>query len=466
MLTLEALARTVIGLDVEVPVHGGRRRYVNLDNAATTPALAPVRDAVDRFLPFYSSVHRGTGWKSRVSTEVYEESRRIVGDFVGADRTRDTVIFGKNTTEMVNKLARRVDLGSDRVVLISDMEHHSNDLPWRRVAQVERVPVDAKGAMDPDEIRKRLRRAHGRVKLIAVSGASNVTGYLPDVHELAAIAHAYGARIVVDGAQLAPHRRIDMRPHDDEGHLDFVVLSAHKMYAPYGTGALIGPRDLFAEGDPDHVGGGVVDVVTPHVAYWAAPPDKDEPGTPNLLGAVALAKVCRLLEEVGWDALVAHERELTTYALTRLKKIDGVRLYGDDDETLSRDRVGVLPFNLKGVNHALAAAALGWEAGVGVRHGCFCAHPFIAHLLALDPEEQARMMDRVLQEDRREIPGLVRMSFGIYNTRADVDVACDAIERLLRVGPKADYRLDPASGEYAPVAMPHDELEAARRCWE
>jgi selenocysteine lyase/cysteine desulfurase len=466
VLTLESLARTVIGLDVEVPVLGGRRRYVNLDNAATTPALGPVRDAVDRFLPMYSSVHRGTGWKSRVSTEVYEESRRIVGAFLGADPALDTVIYGKNATEMVNKLARRIDLGSDRVVLISDMEHHSNDLPWRRVAQVERVPVDARGAMDPDLVRKLLRRAHGRVKLVAVSGASNVTGYLPDVHELAAIAHENGARILVDCAQLAPHRRIDMRPHDDPGHLDFVVLSAHKMYAPYGTGALIGPRGVFAEGDPDHVGGGVVDVVTPHVAYWAAPPDKDEPGTPNLLGAVALAKVCRLFEEVGWDALVAHERELTAHALRRLKRIDGVRLYGDDDETLARDRVGVVPFNLRGVNHALAAAALGWEAGVGVRHGCFCAHPFIAHLLALDPEEHARMMDRVLQEDRREIPGLVRMSFGLYNTRADVDLACDAIERLLREGPKADYTLDVRSGEYAPISFPRDELEAARRCWE
>jgi selenocysteine lyase/cysteine desulfurase len=187
----------------------------------------------------------------------------------------------------VNKLARRIDLGSDRVVLISDMEHHSNDLPWRRVAQVERIPVDAKGAMDPEALRQRLRRSHGRVRLIAVSGASNVTGYMPDVHELAAIAHENGARILVDCAQLAPHRPIDMRPHTDPCHLDFVVLSAHKMYAPYGTGALVGPKAVFDEGDPDPVGGGVVDVVTPQIAYWAAPPDKDEPGTPNLLGAEA-----------------------------------------------------------------------------------------------------------------------------------------------------------------------------------
>jgi selenocysteine lyase/cysteine desulfurase len=143
-----------------------------------------------------------------------------------------------------------------------------------------------------------------------------------------------------------------------------------------------------------------------------------------------------------------------------------VRIYGDDDETIARDRVGVIPFNLKGVNHALAAAALGWEAGVGVRHGCFCAHPFIAHLLDLDPEEHARMMDRVLMQDRSAIPGLVRMSFGLYNTEADVDVACGAIESLLRRGPRTDYVLDPLSGEYTPVDLPHAELKAAERFWE
>ncbi len=462
-MKIEELSQQIVGQDVEVPTLAGPRRYVNLDNAATTPVLAPVRDAVDRFLPWYSSVHRGTGWKSRVSTEMYEECRRVVGAFVGADPHLDTVIFGKNTTEMVNKLTRRIDLGSDRVVLISDMEHHSNDLPWRKVAQVQRIPVDGRGAMDVEALARTLRRSHGRVKLVAVSGASNVTGYMPPVHEIAAMAHQHGAKIFVDCAQLAPHRQVEMRSHRDEGHLDFIAFSAHKMYAPYGVGALVGPKAIFEGGDPDHVGGGTVDVVTDKVAYWAAPPDKDEPGTPNLLGAVALAQACRLLERVGFPAIVEHERELTKLALAELKRIDGLKLYGDDDESMTVDRVGVVPFNLKGKNHALVAAALGWEHGIGVRHGCFCAHPFIAHLLNLDADEHEGMMDRVLQDDRRDIPGLVRMSFGIYTTKEDVTFACEALAELAKRGPRSEYKVDPRSGEYTPVGLPHAELEAVRK---
>ncbi|MHB8420315.1 MAG: aminotransferase class V-fold PLP-dependent enzyme [Myxococcales bacterium] len=447
-LTFEELQRSCVGTDAEVPVLGGKRRYVNFDNAATTPALRQVKEAVDRFLDMYSSVHRGTGYKSLLSTEVFERCRRRVLDFVHASPEQDTVIFGKNTTEMVNKLSRRFGLKPDDVVLISDAEHHSNDLPWRKVARVVRIPVDHRGAMDLSRIEDELQRARGRARVVAVCGASNVTGYQSPIHEVAVLAHRHGARLFADCAQLAPHRALDVRPPDDPAHLDFVAFSAHKMYAPYGVGVLVGPRRFFDEGDPDHVGGGMVEVVTSDRAFWSPSPDRDEPGTPNLLGAVALARAIACLEEVGFDAIADHERRLTAYALRRLREVPGLALYGDSEPRPGEDRIGVIPFNLRGQNHALLAAVLAWEGGVGVRHGCFCAHPFIAHLLRLSDQDAERMIDRVLAADRRDVPGLVRMSFGLFNTEAEVNGVVELLRELAVHGPRGSYRFDPAWGEY------------------
>ncbi|MHB1843894.1 MAG: aminotransferase class V-fold PLP-dependent enzyme [Deltaproteobacteria bacterium] len=443
--TFAELSRACVGIDAEVPILGGWHRYVSLDNAATTPALRPVQEAVDRFLPWYSSVHRGTGYKSRLSTEIFERCRATVAELVGASPT-DTVIFGKNTTEMVNKLSRRLGLSQADVVCLSDAEHHSNDLPWRKVAQVVRLPVDRRGEMNLNALEVELRR--GRVRVVAATGASNVTGYVSPIHEIAALAHRYGALCFADCAQLAPHRRIDMRPTGDPGHLDFLAFSAHKMYAPYGVGVLVGPRRLFDQGEPDHVGGGMVEVVTATRAYWSASPDRDEPGTPNLLGAVALARAIRCLLEVGFDAIAGHERRLTEYALGRLSRVPGITLYGDPAWIPGEDRVGVIPFNLAGLNHALLASALGWEGGIGVRNGCFCAHPFINRLLELTEADSERMITKVLGADRSDVPGLVRLSFGIYNDERDVDELCEALERLGRAGPRGSYRFDPLLGEY------------------
>ncbi len=446
-LTFEELSRSCVGTDAVVPFLGGERRYVNLDNAATTPALRQVQETIDRFLPWYSSIHRGTGYKSRLSTEVFERCRATVADFVGAT-ANETVIFGKNTTEMVNKLSRRLGLSQADVVCLSDAEHHSNDLPWRKVAQVVRLPVDRRGAMDLDALETELRR--GRVRVVAATAASNVTGHLSPIHEIAALAHRHGALCFADCAQLAAHRRVDMRPPEDPGHLDLLAFSAHKMYAPYGVGALVGPRRLFDQGEPDHVGGGMVEVVTPTRAYWSQSPDRDEPGTPNLLGAIALARAIRCLLEAGFDAIAEHEQRLTRYALARLAKLPGITLYGDAGWVSGEDRVGVIPFNLAGVGHSLLSAAISWEGAIGVRHGCFCAHPFIQRLLELSAADSSRMIDQVLAHDRREIPGLVRMSFGLYNDERDVDALALTLERFAREGLSGRYRFDAVLGEYEP----------------
>jgi selenocysteine lyase/cysteine desulfurase len=442
------LTANVAGYGQEVPLLNGERvRYVNLDNAASTPPFKDVVETVDRFLPFYSSVHRGTGFKSRLSTEAYERAHRVVAEFVGADPDRDTVIFGKNTTEAINKLAYRFPLGPDDVVITSQMEHHSNDLPWRHRAKVVHVGVERSGRISEEDLNRRLEQYEGQVKLLAICGASNVTGWVQPIHELAEMAHAIGAKILVDAAQLVPHRRIDMLAHDDPRHLDFIALSAHKMYAPFGTGALIGPKQVFLESPPEYRGGGTVDVVTLDEVEWAGTPDRDEAGSPNVVGAVALARAALTLEAIGLDEVAQHEKELMDYAHSRLAEIGKAILYANHGDG---DRVGVIPFNLEGISHFTVAAVLGYEHGVGVRSGCFCAHPYVVQLLDLDEESSSRWRKEILAGNRSDMPGMVRMSFGCYNRFEDIDRLVDGLKRIAAGDLLADYAQDPSTGEFTP----------------
>ena len=437
----------VVGIDEAVPVLGGARvPYVNLDHAATTPALRRVTDAVAELLPLYSSVHRGTGYKSRASTAAYERSRRVVGSFVGADPDRDTVVFGRHTTDAVNLLAGSLAIEPESVVLTTQLEHHSNDLPWRARARTVAVRARPDGTLDEEDLDRRLARHAGRVALLAVTGASNVTGVVPPVHDLAARVHAAGGLILVDAAQLAAHRPIDMRPHDDPGHLDFVALSGHKAYAPFGSGALIGRRDVFLP-RPHQPGGGTVRAVTADQVVWADLPDREEGGSPNVVGAVALAAAVIRLAEAGLDRIARHDQRLTAYAQDHLSQVPGVRLYGPAGEGAAASKVGVVPFTLAGLDPGLVAAVLGYEQGIGVRSGCFCAHPYIAHLLDLTPA------DVVSAATTGGVPGMVRLSFGAYTTTADLDRALDAIALLAttsgRAAATANYAQGP-DGTWAP----------------
>jgi selenocysteine lyase/cysteine desulfurase len=439
----------IVGLRERFPLLDGRLApYVNLDNAASTPPLKEVLDAVQRFLPYYSSVHRGRGFKSRVSTAAYDEAHEAIARFVGADTTRSTVIFGKNTTEAINKLAFRYPLPPGSVVLSTAMEHHSNDLPWRARALVLRAGVTREGRLDEGHFDQLLARFGERVRLVAVSGASNVTGFLQPVHRLARKAHAVGARILVDAAQLAPHRPIDVKPDDDPEHLDYVALSAHKMYAPFGTGALVGRRDTFLEGAPEYPGGGTVEVVTPTEVQWAGLPDREEAGSPNVVGAVAMAAAARTLMAEGMENVARHEAALTAYALERLRSVPGITLYGESDPERIGDRVGVISFNLRSAHHALVAAILGYEAGIGVRSGCFCAQSYVAGLLGLEASDRFRR--------RSNRPGMVRVSFGIYNTAEDVDAVVIMLRRIAENDYDGEYYLLPETGELVPAG--YDEV--------
>ncbi len=444
--------RELFNVEQSAPrLDGSPGRYVNFDNAASTPPLQAVEAAVRAFMPWYSSVHRGTGFKSQLSTHAYEQARAITLAFVGADPRTHVCIFGKNTTEAINKLARRYPFSAERdVVLVSMMEHHSNDLPYRPAARVVHVAVKPTGELDEDDFDRQMAAHAGHVALVSISGASNVTGFINPTHRLAEKAHAAGAQILVDCAQLAPHRAVAMGDLDDPAHFDYVAISAHKLYAPYGTGALIGRRDTFERGDPDMRGGGTVEIVTEDSVEWSAPPDRDEAGSPNVVGAVALAAAIQQLQAVGMRAVAEHEAELTAHALERLGGLKGVEVLGDRDPARASQRLGVIPFNLAGVPHFLTAAILGYEFGIGVRNGCFCAHPYILHLLGLTPAETDRVRAEMLAHDRSEMPGLVRASFGLYNTLEEVDEFMGALEKILRGEYHGRYHQNKASGDYVP----------------
>lgn len=448
-LPIASVRSLVVGLTERVPLaDGGSRQYVNCDNAASTPALAPVADAVNLFLRWYSNVHRGAGFKSRLSSWAFEEARAIVARFVNADPASNVVIFCRNATEGINKLARRYPFRPDAVVLTSVMEHHSNELPWRKVATVVHVTVTDEGRLDERDLEAKLAAHRGRVQLVALTGASNVTGFVNPIHRFARLAHKHGAELVIDAAQLVPHRPVDMKADAHPEHLDFLVFSGHKMYAPYGVGALIGPRRTFLEGDPDLVGGGTADIVSLEEAYWTDLPDKEEAGTPDIVGVVAIAKAIRVLEEIGWDAIVAHEQALTRRALERLGRIPGVTVYGGADTDGLDRRLGVISFNVEGKHHALVAAILSYEHGIGVRSGCFCAHPYVKNLLKIDELEARAMEEHIRRRDRSTLPGAVRVSFGIYNSADEVDAVCAAVERIARGEHRAGYRLNAERGEY------------------
>jgi selenocysteine lyase/cysteine desulfurase len=313
------------------------------------------------------------------------------------------------------------------------------------------VRVGQEGRLDEVDLQDRLREHAGRVALLAVTGASNVTGIVNPVHTYARWAHAVGARIVVDAAQLAPHRAIGMRPGDDPEHLDFVAFSAHKLYAPFGVGVLVGPRDVFAAGDPDDVGGGTVDSVDWDRVRWTALPEREEAGTPCITGAVALAAALREYEAIGWACINAHEARLTRHALEVLRAVPGLTLYGDADPARAADRLGVVAFNLGSLPHGLVAAVLAHEWGIATRDGCFCAHPYVKTLLGVGDAASRQIEERIAQGDRSDLPGAVRVSFGLYNTIQEIDVLGEALHAVAAGRHDRGYVLDPHRGEYLPA---------------
>ena len=394
---------------LEVPVLGGGTvRHVNLDVAASAPALDAVAAHVARVLPYYSSVHRGSGYASQASTALVEEARATVARHVGA-RDDDLVVFTRNTTDALNLLAGAVP--GETVVL--DVEHHANLLPWRsrRVVVGRSTIATTLEALDAE-------LAARPAALVSVTGASNVTGEVLPVDALAALAHAHGARLAVDAAQLLPHRRVDLAASG----IDYLAFSGHKAYAPYGSGALVGRSD-WLDAAPAHLaGGGAVETVRIDEVEWKHGADRHEAGTPNVLGIAALARALVELERLGDDARIAHEAALTARLHEGLAGQRGVRVIRGFDD--AADRLGIATIEVERGSVGLVAAALAAEHGVSVRAGRFCAHPFF---------------DRVASRAN----GL-RASLGAGSSADDVDRFLDALARLIADGPAHTYERTPA----------------------
>lgn len=416
----------VVGAELVTPlVGGGSTRYVNLDYAASAPALSEVAAHLNEVLPFYASVHRGAGYASQVSTSLYENARTIVREFVGG-RPDDEVVFTRNTTDSLNLLAGCLPAAGD--VLYLDIEHHANLLPWQ--GRPHRSVVAARTLSETLE-RVRAWLKAGEISLVAVTGASNITGEILPIAELAALAHEHGARIAVDAAQLAPHRRIGVAAAD----IDYLALSGHKLYAPFGAGVLVGRRDWLDSGRPHLAGGGAVREVRLDSVAWADGPARHEAGSPNVLGAATLAKAAQVLGSLDVESWYHHEQQLRDTLVTGLGQIEGVtvhRLFEDSDPgagPVSRGSVGIVNFSIEGHDAGLAAAYLSAEHGVGLRDGRFCAHPALRRLGLAS--------------------GSLRASFGLGSRLEDVERLVTGVRELVERGLRLDYAVD--AGRWVPV---------------
>lgn len=431
----------LVGDALLVPcVDGQQRPYLSFDAAASTAPLPAVLRRVEEFVPWYASVHRGAGYKSQLATAAYEDAREAALAFADRSGREDVAIICRNTTEAINHLAYRLRLGSGDVVVTTVVEHHANLLPWSRLATCRYVECAHDGTFSVADVENALDGSPSP-RLLAITAASNITGWMPPLDAIIDAAHRREIPVVVDAAQLAPHRRLPRKA-------DFLAWSGHKMYAPFGAGVLVGPRGAFTDGDPFLAGGGAVDLVDLDEVVWTDPPEREEAGSPNVLGAVALHAAIDSLGEIGWPAIIEHDRSLAALLRKGLASIPGVHLLGPD---LATETLPVATFTVDGVTHSLVAARLAAEAGIGVRHGCFCAHPYLTRLLHLSRDDLVAFRDDVRRGDRRRMPGAVRASAGIGTTETDVDRLLTAVAEIAAGGPAPiAYHQDPRSGDFSP----------------
>jgi len=410
------------------------RNLIYFDHGASTHPSLRVLDKYMEFLKhFYSNVHRGKHFLSMISTELFDRVYNTVFEYIHAEKDNNTIILTSNTTTALD-IAASVMQEFEGITLVSLMEHHSNDLPHRKRSKVVHFGLNPDGTLDMNDLEQKLRS--NKVKLVAVTGASNVTGFIPDIHEIARLAHANGAKVLVDAAQLLAHREIDVKPDSDEGHIDFLAAAGHKAYAPFGSAFLFGPREILDTASPYIPGGGTVLYVTEDDAYFAESPDRHQGGTPNIAGAIALAESLNFLSEVGLANIRHHEVALTEYALSRLGTVPDIEILGNIPPSR---RLGVISFNVGDINNNLVSMILNYEAAIATRNGCFCAHPYLHSLLGLtDTTELRRKL--VLGEDV-DLPGAVRATVGIYNTKEEIDELIRMLLIISRHEWKADYEM-------------------------
>ncbi len=414
------LKQTLIGRGVRVPTMEGVRPYINLDNGASTPTFAPIWNAVCQT------------WRqsSQIQQAIIHEVKSICAEVLGAPLAVYDAIFTANTTEAINLVAESLrnepETGIQPVVVNTLLEHNSNELPWRMVpgCSLIRLPVDAEGFVDLNELEALLcaynpQGQHGkggtgsseRIKLVAVSGASNVLGIFNDLAEISRIVHRYGARLLVDAAQLVAHRQVAM----EECGIDYLAFSAHKTYAPFGTGVLL-------------VRTGLLHFSPAELALIHSS------GEENVGGIAALGKALVLLQRIGFDVIQDEEQALTAKALRGLARIPGLRIFGinNSDSPGFAQKGGVIVFRLEGIMANRVAKELAERGGIGVRSGCHCAHLLIKHLLNIPPLQELFQGLILTLFPQVALPGLTRVSLGIENSAEDVDTLIEVLDKIVR----------------------------------
>jgi cysteine desulfurase / selenocysteine lyase len=381
---------------------------IYLDSGATSLKPQAVIDSEIAYLTTLgATIHRGVYEFSQRATTQYDETREKLADFINAAESAE-VIFTKSATEASNIIARswgETYLRPGDEIVTTEVEHHANIIPWQEVSRrtgavLRFVPIGPAGEIELEAVKSVLS---DRTRLVAVTGMSNVTGYMPDLAAIAAAAHEVGALVVADGAQLVSHHAVDVQALD----LDFLTFSGHKMCGPTGVGVLYGKRAHLEAMEPFLYGGDMIVRVKRDIATYKPIPDKFEPGTPNISGVIALGAAIDYLQGIGMEAIAAHEADLVEYALSRLAEIPEVTVYGPTDVR----RGGLISFNLGDI-HPHDVGTVFDQEGIAVRAGFHCAQPFMRYL---------------------GIHGTVRASFYIYNTRSDIDALVTALGRVKEI---------------------------------
>ncbi|UCD36655.1 MAG: aminotransferase class V-fold PLP-dependent enzyme [Fidelibacterota bacterium] len=435
------VAGDFIGLDTTYPVASGQTtRRIYLDSTASTLMMGAAHRAITAFLEHYANTHSLLHNSAWLATRAYAWAHERILRFVHADPEQYTCFFtGSGTTAGVNRMARVFrDLQPERdTVLVSIMEHHSNDLPHRKhLGRVIHLPVaihkDGMGCVDTKALEKLLEREQKRVNYVAITGVSNVTGIINPIGEIARLAHKHGALVLVDAAQMVAHIPVQVSGHTDAAKdVDALIFSGHKTYVPGSPGVVIARKEHLSQLEPEEVGGGMVERVFTE-RYTVSPkfPDREEAGTPNIPGAIGLAVAIEVLDRIGMDFLVEEENRIINYALDGLKSIPEVEVYGSTD-TIACPRAASISFNVEGVHHSLVAAVLNDYHNIAVRNECFCAHPYVIEMIPDQAAEYIAMSDEDLAASGLPKPGMVRASFGLYSTRADADALVKAIKDII-----------------------------------
>lgn len=411
----------------QVKTTSGMKPLIYLDHGASTHAPQPVIDEyIDIQTNYYANVHRGAHFLSCKSTEKIEEVPKIIGDFFNFNLEQSSmhVVLTYNTTSSLD-LASHVFQNIKGDVLTSVLEHHSNDLPHRSRGTVHHAGMLENGELDVDEVEEILQREN--IKLLAITAASNVTGYIPPITKLARLAHDNGAKILIDGAQRLAHKRIEIKPIDHPEHIDFFAAAGHKFYSPFGSAFLLGNSEEFDNAPPYIPGGGTVKMVTKDDAIYVKGQDRHSYGTPNIAGSVAMGRSLQFISEIGFEYIESHEKILIQKLEKGLRSIDGVEMLGD----IPLDKkIGVASFNIKNKYHEEVSSKLNDFGGIATRNGCFCAHPYLTELIGVSPEQLQNLKNRVLAGEEPLMPGAVRATIGIYNTKEEIDKVLNCVEAI------------------------------------